>query len=56
MEDPSHLFNSSLGGNTRRAIDIHEGEEVDGRAFKVLVRAAADLNTARASAKAKRVK
>jgi hypothetical protein len=45
LEDPAKLFNSSLGGNTRRAIDIHEGEEVDARAFKALVRAAVDLNT-----------
>jgi hypothetical protein len=47
LEDPSGLFNSSLGGNTRRAIDIHEGEEVDEEALKALVRAAVDLNTAR---------
>ena len=53
LEDPSDLFNSSLGGNTRRAIDIHEGQEVDERAFKALVRAALDLNTAKAKAKAK---
>jgi hypothetical protein len=42
--DPSRLFNSSLEGNTRRAIDIHEGEEVDPGAFKALVRAAVALN------------
>jgi hypothetical protein len=42
--DPSHLFNSSLEGNTRRAIDIHEGETVDAEAFKALVRAAVALN------------
>jgi hypothetical protein len=47
LEDPRQLFNSSLGGNTRRAIDIREGEEVDARAFKALVRAAVDLGTAR---------
>jgi hypothetical protein len=46
LEDPSGLFNSSLGGNTRRAIDIHEGEEIDEEALKALVRAAADLNSA----------
>ena len=44
MADPSGLFNSSLEGNTRRAIDIHEGEKVDARAFKALVKAAAELN------------
>jgi hypothetical protein len=46
LEDPAGLFNSSLGGNTRRAIDIHEGEEIDAEAFEALVRAAVDLNTA----------
>src|SRR5690349_6436875 len=40
LPDPKHLFNSSLEGNTRRAIDIHEGEEVDAAAFKTLVKAA----------------
>ena len=40
LEDPTGLFNSSLGGNTRRAIDIHEGEELDADAFKALIRAA----------------
>ena len=45
LEDPSGLFNSSLGGNTRRAIDIGEGEEVDAEAFKELVRGAVALNT-----------
>jgi hypothetical protein len=44
LEDPSGLFNSSLEGNTRRAIDIHEGEEMDEKAFKALIRAAASLN------------
>jgi hypothetical protein len=44
LKDPSRLFNSSLDGNTRRAIDIHEGEKVDASAFKSLVRAAAALN------------
>jgi hypothetical protein len=46
LEDPSGLFNSSLDGNTRRAIDIHEGEEIDGKALKELIRAAVDRNTA----------
>jgi hypothetical protein len=44
LEDPSGLFNSSLEGNTRRAIDFHEGEEIDGDALKSLVRAAVALN------------
>lgn len=56
LEDPAELFNSSLGGNTRRAIDIRKGEKVDTRAFKALIRAAVDLNTARAKAKSKRTK
>jgi hypothetical protein len=44
LDDPSGLFNSSLEGNTRRAIDVHEGEKIDEKAFKALVRAAATLN------------
>jgi hypothetical protein len=44
IPDPSHLFNASLEGNTRRAIDIHEGEKVDARAFKALVKAAVAQN------------
>lgn len=44
IPDPKHLFNSSLAGNTRRAIDIHEGETVDARAFKALVKAAVAHN------------
>jgi hypothetical protein len=44
LEDPAGLFNSSLEGNTRRAIDIHEGEEIDEEALKELVRAAVALN------------
>src|SRR5450755_4709236 len=44
LKDPSGLFNSSLEGNTRRAIDFHEGDEIDGDAFKTLIRAAAALN------------
>jgi len=46
LEDPDGLFNASLEGNVRRAIDIHEGEEIDAEAFKALVRAAAALNAA----------
>lgn len=45
LEDPSGLFNASLEGNTRRAIDIHEGERVDEEALKALIRAAVTLNT-----------
>jgi hypothetical protein len=45
LEDPAKLFNSSLEGNVRRAIDIHEGEQVDANAFKELIRAAVALNT-----------
>jgi len=44
LEDPAGLFNASLEGNARRAIDLHEGDEIDERAFKALVRAAAALN------------
>jgi hypothetical protein len=44
LEDPSGLFNASLEGNTRRAIDIHEGETIDEEAFKELIRAAVRLN------------
>src|SRR5213082_2070759 len=44
LEDPSGLFNSSLGGNTRRAIDFHEGDEIDEQAFVALIRAAVSLN------------
>lgn len=46
LEDPAGLFNSSLDGNTRRAIDIHEGEEIDAKALKALIREAVDLNAA----------
>jgi hypothetical protein len=45
LEDPSGLFNSSLEGNTRRAIDLHEGDEIDEKALKALIRAAVALNT-----------
>jgi hypothetical protein len=44
LEDPSGLFNSSLEGNVRRAVDLHEGDEIDEDAFKTLIRAAAALN------------
>ena len=47
LDDPSGLFNSSLEGNTRRAIDVHEGGEIDEAAFKALIRAAVALNTSR---------
>src|SRR5262245_52054138 len=46
LKDPKRLFNSSLEGNTRRAIDIHEGQEIDASAFKALVREAVALNKA----------
>ena len=52
LEDPSGLFNSSLEGNTRRAIDFHEGDKIDEKALKALIRAAVALNTsARAAAR-----
>jgi hypothetical protein len=44
LRDPDGLFNASLEGNVRRAIDIHEGDEIDADAFKALIRAAIDLN------------
>jgi hypothetical protein len=47
LDDPSKLFNSSLEGNTRRAIDIHEGEQIDEKALKALIQAAVALNTSR---------
>jgi hypothetical protein len=46
LDDPSGLFNSSLEGNVRRAIDLHEGDQIDEQAFKTLIRAAVTLNTA----------
>jgi hypothetical protein len=46
LDDPAKLFNSSLEGNVRRAIDFHEGDEIDEKALKALVRAAVDLNAA----------
>jgi hypothetical protein len=56
LPDPAKLFNSSLEGNTRRAIDIHEGEKVDAGAFKALIRAAVALNASagKASGRGKR--
>ena len=51
LEDPSGLFNSSLEGNTRRAIDIHAGDKIDEKALKALIRAAVALNTSRAAAR-----
>ena len=56
MQDPAKLFNSSLDGNVRRAIDIHEGEEVDAGVFKVLIRAAVALNTSVGKARPRQVK
>jgi len=50
LEDPSGLFNSSLDGSTRRAIDIHEGEKIDEAAFQTLIAAAVALNTSRKKA------
>jgi hypothetical protein len=49
LKDPSHLFNSSLEGNTRRAIDVHEGEAIDAEAFKALIREAVKLNASHAA-------
>jgi hypothetical protein len=51
LKDPSGLFNASLEGNQRRAIDIHEGEAVNEKAFKALIRAAVEFNTAKAAAR-----
>ncbi len=56
LEDPVRLFNSSLEGNARRAIDIHEGEEVDAAAFKALVRQAVALNGSRKAKTSKKPK
>jgi hypothetical protein len=53
LKDPSKLFNSSLDGNTRRAIDIHEGEEIDSAAFKALISEAIALNVTGVKAKKK---
>jgi hypothetical protein len=54
LDDPARLFNASLEGNTRRAIDFHEGDEVDEKALKALIRAAVALNTASRTARATR--
>jgi len=56
LKDPARLFNSSLDGNVRRAIDIHEGEEVDASAFKALVRQAVALNRSGKSKPSKKSK
>ena len=56
LKDPAKLFNASLEGNTRRAIDIHDGEEVDAGAFKALIRAAVALNTSGGKARPRRAK
>jgi hypothetical protein len=56
LQDPARLFNASLDGNVRRAIDIQEAEQVDARAFKTLIRAAVALNTAGRKAKPRRAK
>jgi hypothetical protein len=56
LKDPARLFNSSLEGNTRRAIDIHEGEEVDKAAFKALIRQAVALNSAGKAKTSKKAK
>lgn len=56
LEDPARLFNSSLDGNARRAIDIREGDEVDAGAFKALIRAAVALNTSGGKARPGRAK
>ena len=53
LEDPTGLFNSSLKGNTRRAIDFHEDEEIDEKAFKALIREAVELNTTAAAKRSK---
>src|SRR6202041_327193 len=54
LKDPGHLFNSSLDGNVRRAIDIHKGEDIDQSAFKALVRQAIALNSSRKSKPSKK--
>ena len=51
LKDPARLFNSSLDGNTRRAIDIHEGDKIDAKAFTALIRAAVALNTSAQAAR-----
>ena len=54
LDDPSGLFNSSLDGNARRAIDIHETDKVDEKALKALVRAAVELNTSSPATRARK--
>ena len=56
LKDPTHLFNSSLDGNVRRALDIHEGEDVDASSFQALVREAVALNSSGASKSARKAK
>jgi hypothetical protein len=56
LKDPAKLFNSSLDGNTRRAIDIHEGAKIDAGAFKALIRAAVALNASGGKAQPKKAK
>jgi hypothetical protein len=56
LKDPAHLFNSSLDGNVRRAIDIHEGEEVDESAFMALVHQAIALNSSKKSKASRKTK
>ncbi len=56
LKDAARLFNSSLDGNVRRAIDIHEGEEVDASAFKALIRQAVDFNISGKSKASKKAK
>jgi hypothetical protein len=51
LDDPAHLFNSSLEGNMRRAIDIHEGDKINEKALKVLIRAAVALNLSKPAKK-----
>ncbi|MFA6265143.1 MAG: DUF1801 domain-containing protein [Pseudolabrys sp.] len=53
LDDPSKLFNSGLEGNVRRAIDLHEGDRINEKALKALIRAAVALNTAKRAAKTK---
>jgi hypothetical protein len=56
LKDPARLFNSSLDGNVRRAIDIHEDEDIDGPAFKTLIRQAVSLNSSAKSKPSKKAK
>ena len=56
LDDPSGVFNASLDGNTRRAIDLHEGDTIDAKAFKTLIRAAMALNMSKAAARPARAR